>query len=261
MHPQTIDRQQIIQHITPILEKAWFIHAMWLGGSDATDRTDEWSDIDLYLVSDDAHVEDTFIELHTALETLSPIGISHRLPSPTWHGHEQEFLALQNADPFAQLDIVVMAKSKPGRFLEIERHGNALVLFDKDGLVDPPPLDRDSHWSKLRKRLAVLRMQFEFGQTAVSRAVLRGFGAEAMLCYQNLSLRPLVELLRMRYCPERFDYGIRYLDRDLPHELRLKVEGLAYPPFVEAVEEYRVEVAALFRQNIEDLERGAWSVE
>jgi hypothetical protein len=261
MPEQTITRQQIIQHIRPILERVEFIRAVWLGGSDATDRTDQWSDIDLYLVADDARVEETFIELHTTLESLSPIETSYRLPSPTWHGHEQEFLSLLNADPFAQLDIVVMAKSKPDRFLERERHGTALILFDKDGLAVPPPLDLQLHWSKLRKRLVTLRAQFEFGQSAVRRAILRGFGAEAMSCYQNLSLRPVVELLRMRYCPERFDYGIRYIDRDLPPELRKKIEQLAFPPTCQAIERYRVEAEALYRVNIEELDRGVWSVD
>jgi hypothetical protein len=29
-------------------------------------------------------------------------------------------------------------------------------------------------------------------------------------------LRPLAELLRIRHCPVRWDFGLRYLDRDLP---------------------------------------------
>jgi hypothetical protein len=260
MEAHRITRQEIIHHITPLLQKTPFIRGMWLGGSDATHRTDEWSDIDLYLISDDAHVEDTFAELHEALEMLSPISNRYRLPKPTWHGHEQEFLALRDANPFAQLDIVVLAKSNPDRFLERERHGIALVLFDKDGLVVPPLFDRERHWAKLRNRLETVRAQFEFGQGAVRRAVLRGMGAEAMQSYQNLSLRPLVELLRMRYCPDRFDYGIRYIDRDLPPHLRDTIERLAFPPTREAIEQYRAEVEDLYRRNIEDLDHGLWSV-
>ena len=30
------------------------------------------------------------------------------------------------------------------------------------------------------------------------------------------TLRPLADLLRMRYCPVRWDFGVRYVDRDLP---------------------------------------------
>jgi hypothetical protein len=65
----------------------------------------------------------------------------------------------------------------------------------------------------------------------------------------------------MRYCPERFDYGIRYIDRDLPPELRQKIEQLAFPPTCQAIERYRAEAEALYRVNIEELDRGVWSVD
>ena len=255
-----VTREQIIDQLEVSTQDLPSVRALWLGGSDATGRTDQWSDIDMYLVVEDTEVETAYSRIRSSLENLSPIKLEYRLPSPTWHGHEQWFIILENADPFAQLDLVIMAKSNPDRFLEIERHGEAMVLFDKDGLTEPPPLNREKHWATLRKRLQTLRAQFELGQPAVTRAVLRNAGAEAMLCYQNLSLRLLVELLRMRYCPERFDYGIRYIDRDLPSELRRKIEQLAFPPTREAIEGYRAEVEALYRANIEDLERGTWSV-
>jgi predicted nucleotidyltransferase len=261
MADQRITRQQIIDQLKVAMQDLPFVRAMWLGGSDATGRTDEWSDIDMYLIVEDTEVETTFSRVSSSLEALSPIKLVYRLPSPTWHGHEQWFIMLEDADPFAQLDLVIMVKSNPDRFLEVERHGEAMILFDKDELTEPPPLNRGKHWARLRKRLQTLRAKFELGQPAVTRAVLREAGAEAMVCYQNLSLRPLVELLRMRHCPERFDYGIRYIDRDLPHELRQTIEQLAYPPSCEAIEQYRAEVEALYRENIEDLDRGIWSVE
>lgn len=261
MTEQRITRQQIIDQLRSSVQDVHSVRAMWLGGSDATGRTDRWSDIDMYLVVEDTEVESTFSRIRSALEDLSPIRLEYRLPSPTWHGHEQWFIALEDADAFAQLDLVIMAKSNPDRFLEVERHGEAMVLFDKDTLTQPPPLNLEKLGERLRKRFHTLRTQFELGQPAVTRAVLRRAGAEAMFCYQNLSLRLLVELLRMRHCPERFDYGIRYLDRDLPPQLQQKIERLAYPPTPEAVEEYRAEVEALYWANIEDLERGTWSVE
>ena len=37
-----------------------------------------------------------------------------------------------------------------------------------------------------------------------------------MTSYWGYTMKPLVELLRMRYCAVRWDFGMRYLDCDLP---------------------------------------------
>ena len=47
-------------------------------------------------------------------------------------------------------------------------------------------------------------------------AILRGQDAEALASYWGYTVKPLMELLRMRYCPMPWDFGIRYINRDLP---------------------------------------------
>lgn len=37
----------------------------------------------------------------------------------------------------------------------------------------------------------------------------------------------MIELVGMRYRPERFDYGWRYLHQDLPADLQRRLEGFA----------------------------------
>lgn len=36
------------------------------------------------------------------------------------------------------------------------------------------------------------------------------------------------ELLRMRHCPERWDFGLRYLDRDLPPAMCDEIRDLVF---------------------------------
>jgi hypothetical protein len=255
----TISRQRIIDALSSDLKRGAFIRAAWLGGSDSSGRADQWSDVDIQLIVEDNHVEEAFDAVHKALEALSPIDLVYRFPTPTWHGHEQEMIRLRDASPFAVVDLVVMNRSNPNRFLEAERHGHPLVLFDHDDLVRAQSLDWVEHAAKLRKRLHALRLQFEFGQVEVRKAALRGAVIEAAYLYQALCVRPLVELLRMRYCPERFDYGPRYLDRDLPDHARAALEALALPPSIEALERLQDEIETLFRRNAEELgcrERG-----
>jgi predicted nucleotidyltransferase len=258
-----IPRQTIIDTLATGLEKADYVLAAALGGSDASGRTDEYSDIDLMTIVEDERVEDAFILLRETLESLGPVALSFRMPEPAWHGFSQEFLRLRDADPNHFIDFAAMKLSTPPerRFLEAERHGKAIVLFDRDGHLQAPGLNWDEHLEKLQGRLETLRTNFELFQPLVSRAVHRGHAAEAAATYAAMTLRPLVELLRMRHCPERFDYGLRYLDRDLSPADRALAERLAYPRDARELEGFREEAVTRFRAEIAALDAGEWSPE
>jgi hypothetical protein len=249
-----VERDRIIGVLTGALLAHDFVRAAWLAGSDATGRTDDWSDIDLMLVVEDDRVEETFEILRATLKAHSPIAHRFRLPSPAWHGHAQEFLLLRDSDPCHFVDALVMKRSAGGFFLEEERHGSPLVLFDRDGIVKPAPMDRVAHAARMARRLADLRETFFLFQSLVTRAVRRGHVADAAASYLSLTLRPLVEVLRMRYCPDRFDFGPRYLDRDLPPDVRREVEGLFLPGSPEGLLRARDRAEALFRETLRALD-------
>jgi hypothetical protein len=120
-------RQKILATLIPILEPLDFVLACWQGGSQAWGYTDEWSDIDLQVIVEDSHIEDTFETIETALQRISKIQWKCRMPEPTWHGHSQCFYQLEGINPFLTLDIVVMKRSNPNRFLEVERNGNVAI--------------------------------------------------------------------------------------------------------------------------------------
>ena len=260
MAEKAIGRAEIIEALRSALESDPDVRAAWLGGSDATGRTDRFSDIDLQAIVEDDRVEAVFARMHAGLEKLSAIELRYRFPEPTWHGHSQELLRLRGADPHHFLDVVVMKRSAPDRLLERERHGSALVLFDRDGLLTPPPLDRAAHLARMEKRLADLRVQFPLYQPLVVRGIHRRQPAESAYLYQVATLKPLVELLRMRYCPARFDYGLRYLDRDLPPRWRGVVERLAFPASPAALLELQAEAAGHFDAQIAALGGGEWTL-
>ncbi len=248
-----ITRAEIITALHTALEGQPEVLAASLGGSDATGRTDEFSDVDVIVVVEVGAVEAAFDVVHRALEELSPIARRWRLADPTWHGNAQEFLSLRDADPAHFIDLVVQEPSGGERFLEAERHGTALVLFDRRGILTPVPLDRDALQTRIDARLAILRERFPLFQTLVTRAVRRGFVAEAAVAYQDHAYRPLIEVLRIRHCPERFDFGARYLDRDLPPALRAEVEALALPGSLAEVESFRARAEALFDATLAEL--------
>jgi hypothetical protein len=66
--------------------------------------------------------------------------------------------------------------------------------------------------------------------------ILRGDHVEAVTSYWGYTMKPLVELLRMRYCAVRWDFGMRYLDRDLSPAVYDRVRGLAFVRDLEDLE-------------------------
>lgn len=257
-----ISRQAIIDVLAKALAEADYVLAAALGGSDATGRTDQHSDIDLQVIAEDERVEDVFALARAALEGLGPIELSFRLPEPAWHGLSQEFLRLRDSDPNHILDLAVIKRSKPPteRLLERERHGESQVLFDRGDFLLTRDLDWPEHIRKVEEHLESLRSRTELFQPMVSRAVARGHRAEAATMYQALTLKPLVELLRIRHCPERHDYGFRYLDRDLPEEARALIERLSYPHDAATLECFRLEAMRRFRGELAGHDAGEWRV-
>jgi predicted nucleotidyltransferase len=261
MNQIPVGRSEILDALREGVAKFPWVRAVWSGGSDASGRTDHLSDIDLFVIVEEARIEEAFEALHRILETLSPIEVSWRMPSPTPFGCEQEFLRLRDSEACHMVDLVVMKPGDPEWFLERERHGEPLILLDRDDLARSRPLDREKHLERMRERLPTLTRKFDLFQNLVSKAAARGARADAMHGYLQATLMPLVELLRMRHCPERFDYGLRYLDRDLPPELREVVEGLAFVPSIEELESCRARAQALFDENLRALDAGEWRLE
>ena len=64
----------------------------------------------------------------------------------------------------------------------------------------------------------------------VNRAIARGQLAEAVSFHLSFAVTPVVRLLRIVHCPARHDFGLRYLDTDLPEGYDARVEALLSGP-------------------------------
>lgn len=243
---------QIIDALHEALHSLPAVRAAWLGGSDATGRTDGFSDIDCMALVEDEAVESVLHAVARALEVLSPIAQQYRIPEPTWHGHSQVFYRLQDAPPWLLVDLALLKTSSApdNRFLEPERHGQQQVLFDRDGVVRPAPFDRAAHEAAMKARLPHLATRFELFHVFVDKAIWRRDAADAMASYQAMTLRPLVELLRMRHCPDRYDYGARYLQRDLPADVYERLESLLFCSDLAQLERNQAAAVAFFRETL-----------
>ena len=126
------------------------------------------------------------------------------------------------------MDLCFFRASDPDHNLEVERHGQPLPLFDKGAWLQPRFVDERALALKRQRRHEELFSWFPVSQSFVRKAILRGKHAEALGAFWAYTLRPLAEILRMRYCPLRWDFGVRYLDRDLPSEPYARFRDLAY---------------------------------
>ena len=61
----------------------------------------------------------------------------------------------------------------------------------------------------------------------VQKELARGHPLEAFGFHQVL-LRALIELLGMQYRPDRFDYGWRYVETELPEDARQLIKRYAF---------------------------------
>ena len=82
----------------------------------------------------------------------------------------------------------------------------------------------------------------------------RGNVIEAMPFYLGYTFRPLVELLRMEHCPQRYNYHTRYVHYDLPGDVVKRLEPLIY---IESPEELNTAFETSgkwFRQLVDEID-------
>jgi hypothetical protein len=253
--PTPVSREDIVAALRAALESLPGALALWEGGSAAFGRADAWSDLDLYVLAEDGAVEEVMAAVDRALAGLGPIAARRRLPEPTWHGHSQVFCRLGNAPEQLVVDLVVLRRSAPERFLERERHGDPVIYFDRTGEIGAGPLDRRAFAAGVERRLEALRQEFALFQGFVRAEVARADALAALGAYRAYTLRPLLEVVRLRHCPERYDYGPKYSRRDLPPEVVTRLERLFYVPDIGGIPERQAEAEAWFAEAVSALER------
>jgi predicted nucleotidyltransferase len=239
-----LGREDIITAVQAALEGRADVRSLFEAGSMAFGRADEYSDIDLVVDVVDGAQEVVWEALEAALGQAirahspacqQPIPVRKVIPEPAWHKMSQRFYKLAEVSEWLVLDVCLRPTSLGPHFGEVERHGTPRVLFDKDGLTAPVHLDTEAWRAKVETRLPELRDHFALFGNFAEKDLRRGRLLDAMSMYHGLILRPLVELLRIRYCPERYDYALRYVNDDLPGDAVERLERLTYVPDADAL--------------------------
>ncbi|MBN2829141.1 MAG: nucleotidyltransferase domain-containing protein [Candidatus Cloacimonetes bacterium] len=195
-----------------------YIHAVWEGGSSATGYLDEYSDLDLAIVCDDDKVEKVFALLEQFLKEKYGIFHKYRIPEPAWHGMSQCFYQIDNCPPYFYLDIAVQKLATEDRFLEKERHGEALIWFDKKGLITEQSVPEAIILQKGKRAYQNVVDSFFIHVIEVRKLIRRDRVVDAIQQFHTGLLRALSVLLNLKHRPAKYDFGLKYGNRDYSKE-------------------------------------------
>lgn len=207
-------RDQICSELKELLFKQTEIIAVWEGGSAATGYLDRFSDLDLAIVCEDSAVESVFNLLETYLSKDYGIIRQFRMPEPTWHGFSQAFYLIDKVIELFYLDIGVLKKSLPDKFTESDRHGNSVIWFEKEKVIDSSPTPAAKISAKCASFFKQATQADFLTILDIRKAVARQLFSEAFPLYLQFISRNLGTLLNIKYRPAKVDFGLRYAYRD-----------------------------------------------
>ena len=245
---ETVTRARLIDVLRGTLQEMSGVDAAWEGGSAAFGSDDALSDVDAVAVVADDAVDATFSQVESALDALSPVTLRHDVA--TTAGYAQRFYRLRDAGEFLIVDLVLIRRSDPLLFREVELHGRGPTWFDRRGALVEAHLDAAQDHALAAARVPALASAFAMFQHIVTKERLRGHAVDALIFYQSMTLRPLAEALRLLHCPERRVFGLRYLSRDLPAAACTRIEALAFVRDLDDLGAKHDEARRWFEQSI-----------
>jgi predicted nucleotidyltransferase len=228
---QTKIRKQFQELLEPFQE----VLSAWEGGSAATGYWDEYSDLDLQIIVQDEFVEESFKIVEKFLGKEYGILQKFRIPEPNWHGHSQCFYLIDKCPETFYIDFFVEKESAGNRFLEPDRHGKAIIWFDKNDLVNGEYTPPEVTYQKCRDFFERINIYIPFCFLDAQKQIYRGNKIDAFAMYYSL-LNRIIALMNIKYRPAKHDFGMRYLHRDFPEAEQELIERLLYNKSLEELQ-------------------------
>jgi hypothetical protein len=207
------------------------VQVVFVGGSAVTGGYDDHSDLDVEVLATPGEAVATYHRLLAAAQHDFDVHQVWELPESTYPDGRQAFLNLtpdagDMRRPTRIIDLHVSDLADEHRLVDERRHGEPRVVYDPEGLVE---LRHDDEQAMERARREAVEQAAARRQTAawlVNRALARGDEVEAAAFHFSYGVSTLVRLLRIRHCPARHDFGLRYLCTDLPEGYARRVAAL-----------------------------------
>jgi hypothetical protein len=223
-------RKNIFRIVQDNIEPIPEVIAAWEGGAAANGTLDQYSDIDLSVLAK-TPLRSVLNTIETALET---IGIDYGWQAKSsffGDGMIEKVIVLKDSPKFFSVDVHIFDLADTNllkEFMEIERHGEPRVLFDKKNLIKTGHTDPEVLFRKHQERVEQLAQGFPIFKTLALKAIERGHEVDALGFYQNALVRPLIEVLGMIYRPFKSDFGMRYINSSFPPKFQKLIKNLNY---------------------------------
>ncbi len=197
------------------------VRVVFVGGSAVTGGYDEHSDLDVEVLAAPGTAVAAYRRLVDAALRDFDVHQLWELPENAWPDGRQAFLNL-TADagdmsrPTRIVDLHVSDLADEHRLVDERRHGVPHVVHDPNGLVELRHDDEEAMARARAEAVGQIAARRPTAEWLVNRAIARGDAVEAHAFHFGYGVTPLVRLLRIKHCPARHDFGLRYLRTDLP---------------------------------------------
>ncbi|MDP2172972.1 MAG: nucleotidyltransferase domain-containing protein [Candidatus Cloacimonadaceae bacterium] len=200
--------------------------AAWEGGSAATGSADQYSDLDLIIITEGIEADAMFEELKSLLKRVFGIVRQFRMPEPCWHGMSQCFYLLRDTPDFFYCDLTIADKNTPDKFTEPDRHGKVIVWFDQGGVYSASESPASDVQRRARRLFHTATDTDFLTIIELHKAIARRHWIDSLMNYIQFINRNLVILLNLKYRVAKADFGIGHAQRDYPTEVFEMLEKL-----------------------------------
>jgi len=232
-----INREKIIEVLANTLEKYDFIYAMWLEGSDAVNKADQYSDLDIWLDVEDINIKQSIQIVEKTLNSISKIDFLYDMNHP--HSKiEQVIFHLENTNEFLMLDICWQLHSRDTSefcYTKNDSIENAKVIFDKDNIIKFSESANSDYKKQIDKTIKEASYRIS-QQVRVLKYVYRYQYLEALHAYNEYIINSLVKLLRAKYTPKYMDYNMLHISAHIPKKHYAKLNYLCQISSIEDIE-------------------------
>lgn len=252
-------RDEILAEILRELKSYPQVNLIAEGGAKAFGRFDELSDLDLMVDAEDGTVEETVKKFEEFLDGLA--GISSVYTAADGKEKQHKFYQLRDADRFSIVDLFIVENSNPAKELEKHIHGDLVIHLDKHDYMK----DQEIKFSQNKEAQKALQEKidafgekaknvFEFFLYQTEKEIMRGNYIDALAYYFDLTLKPLIRMLRVKHNPVHYNFELRYLYDEFPADVVKEIEALLSITDIEDLKRKLVMAEELYKRTIANYE-------
>lgn len=238
-------RSDLINGLRHALESDSRFIAAILEGADAHKTVDEYSDIDIRVIYEgDLNAVQSVVT--SALQQFGEVDYTYvrREPNGT-----RLILHCAGTPKYLLFDILLQPYLEYNKYISKDK----ILLFDKLNILTE--FNEMSGSEEIIARIEKLKSNGALRDIYFEREALRGNFLEALHQYQTLVLQPLVEILRLCYCPQYRDLQLKHVTKDLPYEVVVLLEDLYRVSSVEQIVEKKKQADDLFQKTFETISK------